>query len=470
MKYIIGRNSEIEELHEYANSTKSEFVVVYGRRRVGKTFLIRETFNQKFQFYLTGLGNSTDEKQLNNFLKTLNNYKPQKIESVTNWFDAFQLLIDYLEKLKTKQKLVFIDELPWFDTPKSDFMSAFEHFWNHWASARKDIKLIISGSATSWILNKIINAKAGLHNRATQKIKLLPFNLAETEEFLQNKDIHWERYEIVETYMAMGGIPYYLDALKKSRSATQNINHIFFSEKGLLKNEFDNLYKSLFRYSDNHIAMVKILSTKTKGLTRAEILKATKLSDGGGNSKVLLELEQSGFIRKYIPYGFKKKDALYQITDFYTLFYFNFIYDKNTEKDNYWITAADSSKGNAWKGYSFEQLCMLHLPQMKKALGISGIESDVASWRNANAQIDVLIDRNDRAINICEMKFSINKFTIDKKYAENLRNKIGEFKAQTKTRKSVFLTLVTTYGITPNAYASQLVTNSITMDALFEKI
>ena len=470
MKYIIGRNSEIEELHEYANSTKSEFVVVYGRRRVGKTFLIRETFNQKFQFYLTGLGNSTDEKQLNNFLKTLNNYKPQKIESVTNWFDAFQLLIDYLEKLKTKQKLVFIDELPWFDTPKSDFMSAFEHFWNHWASARKDIKLIISGSATSWILNKIINAKEGLHNRATQKIKLLPFNLAETEEFLQNKDIHWERYEIVETYMAMGGIPYYLDALKKSRSATQNINHIFFSEKGLLKNEFDNLYKSLFRYSDNHIAMVKILSTKTKGLTRAEILKATKLSDGGGNSKVLLELEQSGFIRKYIPYGFKKKDALYQITDFYTLFYFNFIYDKNTEKDNYWITAADSSKGNAWKGYSFEQLCMLHLPQMKKALGISGIESDVASWRNANAQIDVLIDRNDRAINICEMKFSINKFTIDKKYAENLRNKIGEFKAQTKTRKSVFLTLVTTYGITPNAYASQLVTNSITMDALFEKI
>ena len=470
MKYIIGRNSEIEELHEYANSTKSEFVVVYGRRRVGKTFLIRETFNQKFQFYLTGLGNSTDEKQLNNFLKTLNNYKPQKIESVTNWFDAFQLLIDYLEKLKTKQKLVFIDELPWFDTPKSDFMSAFEHFWNHWASARKNIKLIISGSATSWILNKIINAKEGLHNRATQKIKLLPFNLAETEEFLQNKDIHWERYEIVETYMAMGGIPYYLDALKKSRSATQNINHIFFSEKGLLKNEFDNLYKSLFRYSDNHIAMVKILSTKTKGLRRAEILKATKLSDGGGNSKVLLELEQSGFIRKYIPYGYKKKDALYQITDFYTLFYFNFIYDKNTDKDNYWITAADSSKGNAWKGYSFEQLCMLHLPQMKKALGISGIESDVASWRNANAQIDVLIDRNDRAINICEMKFSINKFTIDKKYAENLRNKIGEFKAQTKTRKSVFLTLVTTYGITPNAYASQLVTNSITMDALFEKI
>ena len=470
MKSIIGRDNEIEELHEYVNSAKSEFIVVHGRRRIGKTFLVRETFNQDFQFYLTGLANSTDEKQLNNFLKTLHAYKPQKTESVINWFDAFQLLIKYLEKLNTKQKLIFIDELPWLDTPKSDFLSAFEHFWNHWASARKDIKLIVCGSATSWILNKLINNKGGLHNRVTQKIKLLPFTLSETEDFLHSKNIYWERYEIVETYMAMGGIPYYLDALKKSKSATQNIDYLFFSEKGLLKNEFDNLYKSLFRFAENHIAMVAILSTKIKGLTRGEILKASKLSNGGGNSKVLEELEQSGFIRKYIPYGNKKKEALYQITDFYTLFYFNFIYNKNTEKDNYWITAANSSKGNAWKGYSFEQLCMLHLPQMKKALGINGIESDVASWRNANAQIDVLIDRNDRAINICEMKFSINKFTIDKKYAENLRNKIGEFKAQTKTRKSVFLTLVTTYGITPNSYASQLVTNSITMDALFENI
>ena len=470
MTTIIGREYEINELNEFIETPVSEFIVVYGRRRIGKTFLIRETFQLKFHFYLTGLANATNEQQLYNFAKTLSNYTNQKIKITTNWTDAFDLLIKYLSKQKAKNKILFIDEMPWLDTAKSDFLTALEHFWNHWVSARRDIKLIVCGSATSWILNKLINNKGGLHNRVTQKIKLLPFTLYETELFLLSKNIRWTHYEIIEVYMAMGGIPYYLNLLRKSKSATQNIDFLFFNEKGLLKNEFENLYASLFKYAANYVKMVTVLSKKVKGLTRAEILESSKLANGGGNTKVLEELEQNGFIRKYIPFGKKLKEALYQVTDFYTLFYFNFIDGQKIEKDNYWITTASSHKGNAWKGYSFEQLCMAHLPQMKSALGISGIQSDVATWRNADAQIDVLIDRNDNAINICEMKFSIKEYKIEKKYADNLRNKIGSFKEQTKTRKSIFLTLVTTYGIIKNPYSSQLVTNSITMDALFEDV
>lgn len=470
MSDVIGRDYEIECLKEYTTSPTSEFIVVYGRRRVGKTFLIRETFNNDFHFYITGKPNSTTALQLQNFVTVLKKYsKKKRIDTPLNWHEAFVLLEEYLEKLKAKQKLIFIDELPWLDTHKSDFLSSFEHFWNHWASARKDIKLIVSGSAASWIINKIINSTGGLHNRATQKIKLHPFTLQETELFLQNKNIRWNHYQIIEAYMAMGGIPYYLNALKRGKSATQNIDELFFNERGLLKNEFNNLYASLFKNPENYIAVVKAISKKIKGLTRDEIAATAKLSNGGTLTKILTSLEECGFIRKYIPFDKMERDAVYQLIDFYTLFYFNFIFNKATAKNNYWTITSKTPQYRAWSGYAFEQVCSMHLPQIKKELGISGIISNAASWRNKDAQIDLLIDRNDQVINICEMKFSINSFTIDKKYADNLRNKIGSFIAQTKTKKAIFLTMVTTYGITNNAHAAQLVDNSLTMDSLFVK-
>ncbi len=470
MSELIGRFYEIDCLKEYTTSSASEFIVVYGRRRVGKTFLIRETFNNNFHFYITGKSNATTEQQLQNFVTVFKKYTPtKKIDTPTNWHEAFQLLIKYLEKVKAKQKLIFIDELPWFDTHKSDFLSSFEHFWNHWASARKDIKLIVCGSAASWIINKIIKSTGGLHNRVTQKIKLHPFTLQETELFLQAKNIRWSHYQIIEAYMAMGGVPFYLNAIKRGKSATQNIDDLFFKENGILKNEFENLYASLFKFPENYITLVKAISKKTKGLTREEILKIAKLPNGGGISKILRELEECGFIRKYIPFDKKERDAVYQLIDFYTLFYFNFIFNKDITKDNYWAIISKTPQYRAWSGYAFEQVCTTHLSQIKKELGIAGIMSNAASWRNKDAQIDLLIDRNDQVINICEMKFSINSFTIDKKYADNLRNKIGSFTTQTKTKKSVFLTLVTTYGVTENAYASQLVDNSLTIDALFIK-
>ena len=473
MKNTIGRKNEIASILEIYNNQKPAFLAVYGRRRIGKTFLIREVFNNDFYFHVTGLAKTTAENQLYNFNKTLSKYYTayKKNNFATNWFDAFDELNNYLQSKKTKRKIIFIDELPWFDNAKSDFLSAFEHFWNHWASARKDTMLVVCGSSASWIINKLINCKGGLHNRVTHKIKMEPFTLAETAQFLESKKIKWNQYQIAEAYMAFGGVPFYLDGVRKGLSVTQCIEELFFRDNGLLRNEFDNLYKSLFKHPENYMAVAHALSKKTKGLTREEIIKLAKLPNGGGISKVLIELEQCDFIRKYNLVQDKKKDALYQLTDFYTLFYYNFIEKLNTVNNNYWITQLNSTVHRAWRGYAFEQLCMLHTSQIKHALGIAAIHTQVSSWRSRvqknNAQIDLVIDRKDNCINLCEMKFAEKEYTIDKKYSANIQNKIAAFKVETNTKKAVFFTMVTTYGVSNNNYYQQWISNSITLDKLF---
>ncbi len=473
MATIIGRTKELDAFITLESSSKSEFVAVYGRRRVGKTYLIRNALKNNFTFQLTGLANASMKQQLANFNVAITKFsKAKKAPDLpTTWFEAFRQLIELLEKNKASKKVIFIDELPWLDTPKSGFISALEHFWNDWASARKDILLIVCGSAASWMISKLINNKGGLHNRVTYKMKIEPFTLSECESFLQSNHVNWNRHQIIETYMTMGGIPFYLEAIKPTLSAAQNINNLCFTENGLLNDEFNNLYASLFKYSNNHIAVVEALSKKTMGLTREEIIKLAKLPGGGGTSKVLDELEVSGFIRKYIPLGRRIKDSLYQLTDFYTMFYFKFIKNNKYNNKNYWLNIIDTPKHRAWSGYAFELICLTHINQLKKALGISGIQTTVASWRSKNAaegaQVDLLIERKDEVINLIEAKFSINKFTIDKKYAANLRNKIGTFKSETKTNNAVHLSMVTIYGITPNEYATGLVQQSITADSLF---
>lgn len=468
---LIGRETEIGIINKCINSEKSEFIAVYGRRRVGKTFLIRTHFNNTFQFQLTGIANTDTERQLLNFNTALAIYKKQQIEPIAkNWFEAFQQLRTYLEGLKTKKKVIFIDELPWLDTPKSDFVQSLEHFWNSWAAHEKNIKLIVCGSAANWMLNKLINAKGGLHNRVTIRIKVNPFTLKECKQFLRAKSIAWNDYQIVTAYMALGGIPYYLDFINKGWSANQAIDALFFEENAALRDEFQNLYASLFRNEKKHVAAVKALSTKNKGLTRSELITVSGLSNGGSTTQILDELEQCGFIRKYTPIGKKNRDSLYQLTDQYTLFYYKFIENK-TGGNGSWVKQADSPLFKAWSGYAFEQVCFCHIKNIKSALGIDGIQTEVSSWTSSTsekgAQIDLVIERKDQVINVCEMKFSTAPFTITKAYAENLRNKLGAFRLETKTKKAVFLTLITTYGVTENQYKGELVQNEIEMGALF---
>lgn len=471
MNPLIGRKNELKKLKSYLTSRKSEFVAVYGRRRVGKTFLIRKAYHNEFAFQLTGLANVSMRQQLSQFHATLLTYASAfnwEPEPASDWFLAFRQLAELLEKSSSSEKkLIFLDELPWLDTPKSKFISGLEHFWNSWASARDDIVLIVCGSAASWMLKHLIKNRGGLHNRITDRIKLNPFTLEETEIFLQTKNAIYNRYQTLLLYMAFGGIPYYLDFIRAEKSAMQNINDLCFYPDAPFRLEYENLYASLFNKHERHIAIIEALAKKGKGLTRKELIKQTKLTDGGGLTRILNELEESNFIRQYKIFGKRQNDGLYQLVDLYSLFYLRFI--KNTDDDdtNFWLNSIDTPTFFAWAGYAFEMVCLHHVPQIKKSLGIGGVQTSVSTWHSEEAQIDLIIDRKDQTINLCEMKFSINPFQIDKKYAENLRNKLGNFRQLTQTQKALFLTFVTTYGLANNKY-SDMARNSLTMDILFE--
>jgi len=471
MNPLIGRKKEVKKLKSYLVSRKSEFIAVYGRRRVGKTFLIRKTYNNQFSFQLTGLANASMKEQLGQFNVALAQYATEikyQPKIASNWFEAFRALIEYLEKLPTDdKKVLFLDELPWLDTHNSRFLSGLEHFWNSWASARDDIVLIVCGSAAAWMLNQLIKNRGGLHNRLTDRIKLQPFTLAETETFLKEKRAVYNRYQTLLIYMVFGGIPYYLDLIKSEKSATQNINDLCFHADAPFRIEYESLYASLFKKHERHVAIIEALATKGKGLTRKEILKLTKFSDGGGLTRLLKELEESNFIRRYKAYGKKQHAGLYQLVDLYSLFYLRFIKNADEDDENFWLDMLETPTFFGWAGYAFEMVCLLHVPQIKKSLGISGVQATISSWQSPNAQIDLIIDRKDQVINLFEMKFSINPFTIDKKYDANLRNKIGNFRQVTNTKKALFLTFLTTYGLTQNKY-SGLVRNSLEMDVLFE--
>jgi uncharacterized protein len=475
-KQIIGRQNEIKKLEKLTKSKKSEFAVIYGRRRVGKTFLIREHFNYTFSFYLTGLANADTNQQLFNFDTILSKTCPLQFDGpTTNWLIAFQRLITHIESIKTKEKkVIFIDELPWLDTHGSDFLIGLENFWNHSASARKDILFIACGSATSWMINELINNTGGLHNRVTQKMKINPFNLYETEALLQSKKCVLDRYQITQLYMTFGGIPYYLDAIDAGKSATQNIQDLLFDESALLKNEYFNLYRSLFKKYEVYEKIVEALSTKTEGMQRSDIIKIAKINSGGTLTKVLVDLEESGFINSYTSLDNKNKNRIYRLCDYYTKFYFQFIASKKYTGANAWLNVIDNPVYRTWMGYAFEQICLDHIPQVKTKLGIQGIQSNNVAWKgaieNKGAQIDLLIDRRDNVINLCECKFSLDTFTIDKAYSEKLRNKISVFKNATQTKSAVFMTMITTYGVTKNQYADMLVQNEVKMDDLFMPI
>jgi uncharacterized protein len=474
METIVGRKQEKKQLKSILESSKSEFLAIYGRRRVGKTFLIREFFDYKFSFQISGLANANTFQQLSNFHSTLNTQSTIIFDSIPgDWIMAFQQLIKHLEAIEnTEKKVIFIDEMPWFDTYSSDFVMALEHFWNSWATNRKDIILIACGSAAAWMMSNLILNTGGLHNRITQRMKVEPFSLEEVETFFENKNFAFDRYQIVQMYMALGGIPYYLDAIKPEFSAAQNIQNLFFETSGILQNEFQTLYRSLFKKYEFYEKVVEVLSTKTYGLQRNDIIKLSGISSGGTLTRVLTDLEESGFITTYPSFDNKSKNVIYRLSDYYTLFYFKFIQEGTIKGKNAWINLIDHPVVRVWQGISFEQICIDHSEQIKVALGISGVMTQISTWRGKtetkSTQIDLLIDRRDQVINICEAKFSLNSFIIDKDYAEKLRDKVGVFKQVSKTRKAVFLTMITTYGIEKNKHSLGLIQNEVTMDNLFD--
>ena len=468
---IIGREKEKAALKSYFDSGVPEFLAVFGRRRVGKTFLIREFFGGKFDFYVTGLANGKKEDQLKAWNMAIKNSYGGSDESAGNWLDAFELLRKKLEKTnKSKRKVLFIDEIPWLDTQKSGFLIALEHFWNGWASGRTDIFLIVCGSATSWVVKNILRNKGGLHNRVTRRMRLLPFTLKETEAYLEDKEINLGRYRLCEAYMIFGGVPYYYSLLGKGLSLPQNVDMLCFGDDGMLRGEFEEIYRTLFKNYGKYINVVTALGSKMKGLTRDEIIGETGFSSGGGLSQVLEELELCGFIRSYPGFSMDENLCLYQLTDMFSLFHMRFIKGKRPKNPRFWTSNIESPSLMAWKGYAFEQVCLSHSEQIKQALGIAVVSAETSSWRSRQsapgAQIDLLIDRKDGVINLCEMKYSKAEYAISAKEAIELSNRIAVFEAETRTKKAVHLTMVTTYGVAKNTHAN-IVQSEVSLEGLF---
>ena len=470
---MIGRKKEQVILQNCLESPRAEFVVVYGRRRVGKTYLVKEYFNNLFAFYATGLSNAKTKEQIKAFNGSLIEYGIADKKQPKDWYEAFmklkQLLLDEGVRRDpvSGKKVVFLDELPWMDTARSDFKSALEYFWNSWASSQKDLLLIVCGSATSWIINNLLGDRGGFYNRITRQIHLFPFTLRECEELFRMNDIRMTRQQVIESYMIFGGIPYYLNCFDKRLSLAQNVDELLFKENGQLYYEYDRLLRSLFKHYERHAAIIDAIAHSKSGMKRTEMAKIAKIGDGEPLTKALNELEQSGFIRKYKNYAKEKSGFYFQLVDPFMYFCFKFIKKRKHES---WMSYVNTPGYFSWSGNAFELVCLLHVDQIKNALGISGVETMEYAWRSAKikngAQIDLLIDRKDDVINVCEIKYTLSPYEIDSKYELELKNKLEVFMSETACKKALHLTLISANGLKRNAH-SGIVQNEITGEDLF---
>lgn len=470
MQQIIGRKAEIEILQSALDSPKSEFIAVTGRRRIGKTFLINTFFENKICFYLTGVQNQPIKMQLKAFSSELARRKKAFTPTPSDWMEAFNMLRDYVEGIQTDQKkVIFIDELSWIDTQRSGFLQIFAHFWNSWAAWERNIILVVAGSSSSWIIKKIYNDTGGLHNRVTKRLWLEPFKLTDTEAFLQHKNIHLSRYDIALIYMALGGVPFYLNELQAGESATQAIDRLCFAPGGMMKTEFENLYASIFNKPEHHLQIVKTLAQHPYGMERNDLIKAANIPNSGNISKVLEELTTTGYIQYLIPFGKKSNGGKYVLADFYSRFYLNFV----ANNQNSWLHQMESQTYKTWCGLSFEWLCHYHKKEILYALGIGGVRTKTNYLTIKNeagkmvAQIDMLIERADNAYNLCEIKFSNDVYTLDKNEAEAIRKKMFHLKSLIKPRQSVFPTMITTFGCEKNMHFLGVITHQVDLNALF---
>jgi len=460
---LISRRNEKKILLNALREEQSKFIAVYGRRRIGKTFLVRETFGNTIYFSHTGIANGNMKLQLKAFYDSAVTAGFRIGDVPKDWIEAFGALKQFIMKSKKKKKVIFLDELSWMDTPKSNFLAALEFFWNGWASGRKDIILVACASSTSWIIDNIIHNKGGLHNRLNYQIQLNPFSLRECEELVKANHLVIDRQDILQYYMALGGIPYYWTLLEKGASLPQNFNRLFFAENAYLRDEYEYLYASLFKRPEPYVAIVSALAKKKSGMTRLELILAAHLNNSGVTTKKLRELEQCGFIRQFREYGKEKKGSVYQLIDNFTLFYFQFMENKSSDP-NFWLHSLGTPKINTWKGLAFEHVCLQHIEQIKNKLGIGGVVTEVYSWHCSTdveqgisgAQIDLLIYRKDRVINVCEIKYSDSTYSVTKTVYDSVMGKISDFRISTGTRYNLFPTLISAADVKINTYSEKM--------------
>lgn len=481
MGKIIGRREEVSILNSVIAPSTPEFLAVYGRRRVGKTYLIRNFLeNNEIEFFhCTGLKDGSMAEQLELFTDSMHSYFHSGIATPRTWMQAFKFFTESLALKQNKKIVMFLDELPWMASPRSRLLQALDYYWNTKWSYIDNFKLIICGSAASWIIKNILKSTGGLHNRVTEKIRLEPFKLVEVKDYLDSKNIKLKLQQIIEIYMAMGGVPFYLNKIEKNLSAAQNINNICFSKRGVLFAEYEVLFESLFKNSEVHDKIVRTLLQNKSGLTRDEIANKNKqISNNGRLTEKLNELEEAGFIQSFHPFGYKSKKTYYRIIDEYIIFYLQWIepqkHDMLGKSAIFWENLTATVKYKAWSGYAFEAICYKHIDEIRRIIGLSSISNVASNWRyiarnksEHGAQIDLLFDRFDNAITLCEIKFYNNNYTLDKKSYENIIKKQQVFNNVTKTHKQIFWCLISMYPITNNEYSESLISYNVTGEDLF---
>ena len=471
---LVGREKELQELNEIYDSEESSFVAVYGRRRIGKTYLINTAFEDRIFLRHAGIYNGTLKEQLNSFMSSLKDFGYVEEGPVDDWFAAFDCLKRFITQSNVQKKVIFLDEIAWMYTRKSNFIKALENFWNGWASARHDVMLIICSSATSWIINNIIHSKGGLYNRVTAQIYLEPFTLGECEQYCLSRKLSLTKKQIIDAYMVIGGVPYYWKFLAKGQSIPQFIDNCFFTNNAPLKNELKYIFTSLFSNPDGFMKIIEALSKKNCGLTKRELLECTKETDNGSFTSKLEDLINCGFIREYSPLKYKKTMVLYQLIDPFTIFHFHFL-TKSINDESYWTNQLNTPLLNTWKGLAFERICLLHASKIKKELGISGVRTAIYPWsiqKNLEngiygSQIDMIIERKDGIINLFEIKYYDSPFCLNGKEIECLNKKKHDFIAATKTKSAVHLSMIALNGVEENSYSSEI-QSIVPIEALFD--
>lgn len=474
---MIGRKQEIKELNNLYNSDKAELVAIYGRRRIGKTYLVDETFKGRITFRHAGLSPVDENKkgmlkaQLEHFYYSLKLHGMKQNKKPGSWLEAFFMLEKLLEELDDgNRQLIFLDELPWLDTQRSGFMTAFEGFWNTWGCHRENLMVVVCGSANSWILDKLVNNHGGLYNRVTYEIKLSPFTLRECEEFYESNNVKLSRYDIAQSYMILGGVPYYMGYFQRGKSLAQNVDSIFFSKQAKLRDEYDRLFASVFSSPEVIKKIVKLLYARNAGYTRSEIAEKTGIKDGGSFSQCINALITSDFIIKYVPFGKGKKEH-YKLVDPFCLFYLHFVEKAKGLDQNFWMNNVSSQQVVSWRGFAYENICFNHIEQIKKALGISGVITKQSAWSKRSddtegTQIDLLISRNDNVINMCEIKYYSGEFAVNKEYYQVLLHRQEILAKEISPKITIHNTLITTFGLSYNEY-SGIFLKTVILDDLF---
>lgn len=476
---IIGRKRELESLEKCFSSKEAQFVTVYGRRRVGKTFLIREFFKGKrcYFFHATGIQGGNMAAQLEKFSHALSKtfHGGARMAVPRNWSEALQALQYEIERVEGKV-VIFLDELPWMATRRSRLLQEIDYYWNNIWAGMSTIILVLCGSSSSWIVRKIIKGKGGFYKRTTLKLPIQPFSLSETREFLRHKKIRLNEKNIVSLYMSLGGVPYYLNLVESQKTSQKNIQRLFFDDNSPLMDEFNTLFDSLFYTPGPYKDIVREIAHHQEGLTWSEIeAKVGSSSRGGSLTDRLENLCFSGYLTKYRQWRDSGED-FYKVTDEFCLFYLRWVepHEGGTFDSDYWLYQASKPAYYSWSGYAFESVCRKHIHKILRALDIrSG--APMNPWRHASrswsdddgAQVDLVVEQLDGAITLIEIKYTDKIFSIDKRYAQDLERKIRVFHDTTGVKEEIFLAMVSANGVRKNVYAKELLSGVATLEDLF---